>query len=77
MACPLGSRGAVDLDSFCCDPELFTLLMARGVWDTLRARLAQAEDLEGFVLELTDVLEKVGGGRSCWTAVRLDEMVPA
>ena len=66
MACPQGSRGAVDLGSFRCDPELSTLLAARGVWDTLRARLAQAEDLEGFVAELTDVLEKVSwqaGGR--------------
>eukprot|EP00752_Nemacystus_decipiens_P010918 g9703.t1 len=59
MACPQGSRGAVDLCSFRCDPELSALLTARGVWDTLRARLAQAEDLEGFVAELTDVLEKL------------------
>jgi len=62
MACPQGSRGAVDTDSFRCDPELSALLESRGVWDTLRARLEQAEDLEGFVAELTDVLEKVGGG---------------
>eukprot|EP00903_Cladosiphon_okamuranus_P010479 g9915.t1 len=59
MACPQGLRGAVDVESFRCDPELSTLLSATGVWETLRARLAQAEDLEGFVAELTDVLEKV------------------
>lgn len=64
MACPQGSRRAVDLGSFRCDPELSALLAARGVWETLRARLAQAEDLEGFVAELTDVLEKVRARRA-------------
>ncbi|CAM9796624.1 unnamed protein product [Ectocarpus sp. 8 AP-2014] len=63
MACPQGRRGMVDLASFRCDPELSALLEARGVWDTLRARLAQTEDVEGFMAELTDVLEKVL--RSC------------
>lgn len=35
---------------------------------TLKARLAQAGDVEGFMAELTDVLEKVSGstfGRTC------------
>ncbi|CAM9824218.1 unnamed protein product [Ectocarpus sp. 12 AP-2014] len=63
MACPQGRRGMVDLASFRCDPELSALLEARGVWDTLRARLAQTEDVEGFMAELADVLEKVL--RSC------------
>ncbi|CAN0406532.1 unnamed protein product, partial [Hapterophycus canaliculatus] len=39
------------------------LLVTKGVWDTLRTRLAQAEDLEGFMAELKDVLDKVL--RSC------------
>lgn len=64
MACPQGRRGMVDLASFRCDPELSALLEARGVWDTLRARLAQTEDVEGFMAELTDVLEKVGALRT-------------
>lgn len=60
MTCPDGPNMAVDLSSFRCDPELSTLLEQRGVWDNLRARLRQAGDVEGFVAELTDVLEKVG-----------------
>lgn len=59
MTCPHGRRGIVDLGSFLCDPELSSLLVTKGVWGTLRARLAQAEDLEGFMAELTDVLDKV------------------
>lgn len=73
MACPQGSRRAVDVDSFLCDPELSELLVGKGVWDTLRARLAQADDLDGFVAELTDVLEKVSCFAEFWYQQLSDE----
>lgn len=63
LNCPGGPHSAVDLSSFRCDPELSRLLGAKGVGSTLKARLAQAGDVEGFMAELTDVLEKVRRGR--------------
>lgn len=59
LTCPGGPNTAVDVSSFQCDQELSRLLHARGVGKTLRARLAQASDVNGFMAELTDVLEKV------------------
>ena len=59
MTCPGGPGAAVDLASFRCDPELSALVMSKGAWKTLWARLAQTGDIEGFMAELTDVLEKV------------------
>lgn len=61
VTCPSGPHGPVDLSSFCCDPELARLLNANGLGSTVRARLSQAGDIDGFMAELTDVLEKVNG----------------
>ncbi|CAM9635991.1 unnamed protein product [Choristocarpus tenellus] len=54
-----GPGTAVDLGSFRCDPELSQLLQEKGVARTLQPRLAQVGNLEGFMAELKDVVEKV------------------
>ncbi|CAM9302852.1 unnamed protein product [Phaeothamnion confervicola] len=57
---PGGGEPVVDLSSFRCDAELKSLMEAHRVMDLLRARLAQAHDVDAFMTELLDVLGRIG-----------------